>query len=844
MKRERCLVLLDGLDEWIGTGDHHNLPTLADVHSHCVLLITTRPWKITEAKILESQIDKLLQLDGVNNVFEMSRKILGCRKDCKDRQGLDKKQSEFKSYVRNNNFLNLLFSPMMLCLIVQMWAEGTELKGSKCEMYTFLLESLFKKAKSKKKKCPMPPFRCFTETEYIQHNIENLNRLAEAAFYLLFADRQAKALVFTNTELEAFKLGQLDQENFALNTGILSAKRQTSALRSPTSFSFIHKSIQEFLAAYHIACNTNLIDDVISGYLNRHKGAYLGISQVFIFLCGLKMSAANKLSGMMDEQNIGCFDPIFDPVLTKVILEGYREAVANHQKDIVLKLSNYEYHGNNIRDLHSIWTNNKSNVLSMIISVPDRESSSTRGESESHIEFDLSPCIKLTLLELYGKGILLSDCASTSKAEHLVGIVLKSADPSQCADPPPLLPFIEIISLFSLTCSSTCLRSLFGTLLTLNHAVTCDMSIYIEFEEGEEREIRAFLSKDLNNSVTIQTDDDNPYLLNALHGLNIKSLSLSNVSGCFVVRHEESLSQSLSSLTQLETLSIQVRRFDPGLWKALHGLNMKSLSLKMSDMLGGFDVVHGESPSQSLSSLTQLETLSIEVWYDSLGLWKALHGMYIKCLSLSWRNVKHEESLSQSLSSLTKLETLSIKVDVDSPGLWKALHGLNIKSFSLSVLWDCFTVEHEESSSQSLSSLTPLETLSIEVWYGSLGLWKVLHGLNIKCLSLSCWNVEHEKSMSQSLSSLTQLETLCIKVMSYSPGLWKALHGLNIKSLSLNVLWESPSGWNVKDVESLSQSLSSLILLETLNIKVKAYSPELWKALHGLNIKSLSIDHT
>ncbi|KAH3780462.1 hypothetical protein DPMN_158277 [Dreissena polymorpha] len=402
MKRERCLVLLDGLDEWTGTRDHHNLPTLADVHSHCVLLITTRPWKMTEAKILDSQICKLLQLDGVYEVFEASRKILGCRKDFKGRQDLDEKQSEFESYVRKFCLIEHLYSPMMLCLIVHAWTKGTELKGSLCEKYSLLLECLFKKANIETSEFQEPPYRCFTETQYIQPNIEHLNRLAEAAFYLLFSDTQS--LVFTINELKKFNLGQLDQENFARKSGILSATRKESALRSSSSFSFIHKSIQEFLAAYHIACNTNVIVDVISGYLSRHKDAYLDISQVFIFLCGLNMSAANKLSGMMDEHDVDC---LFSE-LENIILAGYREAVANQQKDILLKLSVYHLDfDNDMRDLHTIWTNNKSDVLSMEIYC-NRESSRTRGESASQIEFDLSSCNKLQSLKLDGNGILLS----------------------------------------------------------------------------------------------------------------------------------------------------------------------------------------------------------------------------------------------------------------------------------------------------------------------------------------------------------------------------------------------------------------------------------------------------
>ncbi|KAH3780481.1 hypothetical protein DPMN_158297 [Dreissena polymorpha] len=422
MKRERCLVLLDGLDEWTGTGDHHNLPTLADVHSLCVLLITTRPWKMTQAKILDSQICKLLQLDGVNNVFEVSRKILGCMKEFKGSQDLDQKQSEFESYVWNFDLLKHLYSPMMLCLIVYSWTKGTELKGSKCEIYSLLLESLFKKANTETSAFQEPPYRCFTGTQYIQPNIEQMNRLSKAAFYLLFSDTQEKSLVFSITELKKFNLGLLDQENFALKSGILSATRDASALRSSSSFSFIHKSIQEFLAACHIACNTNLIDDVISGYLNHHEGAYMDISQVFIFLCGLNMSAANKLSCMMDEHDVGCVQArIYG--LQYVVLAGYREAVANQQKDIVLKLSAYELTFDNdirnlhitwtnlyndIRDLHSIWTNNKSNVLSMRFDIPDKQSSPTICPSVSYVQFNLSSCIKLNYLVLNGNGILLS----------------------------------------------------------------------------------------------------------------------------------------------------------------------------------------------------------------------------------------------------------------------------------------------------------------------------------------------------------------------------------------------------------------------------------------------------
>ncbi|XP_052245612.1 uncharacterized protein LOC127854590 [Dreissena polymorpha] len=639
MKRERCLVLLDGLDEWTGTVGH-NLPTLAVSLSQCDMLITTRPWKMTQSKIPDSKIDTLLQLEGVNKPFDISKRLLACRGDYNEIKDLD-----FESYVFKNDLYKLLFSPMMLSLIVHSWAEGTELKGSRCEIYSLLLESLIKKVNSETSEFQQPPYRCFTATQYIQPNIENLNNIAEAAFYLLFSDTREKALVFTITELNKFNLGQIDQENFALKSGILSATRKASSLRSYSSFSFIHKSIQEFLAAYHIARNTNLIDDVISGYLNSHEDAYLDISQVFIFLCGLNMSAANTLSGTMDEHDVVKFDRRFQDI----ILTGHREAVANQQTDILLKLSRYtDVYDENIRDLHSIWTQNKSNVLKMRIHVLDRKNYA------SHIEFKLSSCINLKSLELDGNGILLSDSASSVITKHPVRIVLKGAGPPQCADSIPVLPSIEEIILRNVTCSSSCLLSLFSTLLTVNHEVFCCLQgIFIECQEGAKWKIRVLINKGLDMKFSITINDDSPYIWKVLHGLNIKTLCLSGDLRDLDVHHVE-WSRSLSSLTHLETLEIETTQVN--LFKALHGLNIKSLSIDQSHI----NVDYVDSCSQSLASLKHLETLSIKASNNINGLWKALHGLAIKRLIIEQGdlNMDDVESPSQSLSSLTQLEML------------------------------------------------------------------------------------------------------------------------------------------------------------------------------------------
>ncbi|XP_052223303.1 uncharacterized protein LOC127839143 [Dreissena polymorpha] len=159
----------------------------------------------------------------------------------------------------------------------------------------------------------------------------------------------------------------------------------------------------------------------------------------------------------------------------------------------------------------------------------------------------------------------------------------------------------------------------------------------------------------------------------------------------------------------------------------------------------------------------------LDIKNGSPGLWEALYGLNIKALRLRVLNVNHAACLSQSISSFKHME--SIELDDRSLGLLNALRGLNIKSLSLSGWFEGLNVHNVESLSQELSSLTHLETLSIDVHYASPILWKVLCGLNIKTLSLSGWfkglYVNHVESLSQQLSSLQRLETLSIYMRKY-----------------------------------------------------------------------------
>ncbi|KAH3853888.1 hypothetical protein DPMN_096423 [Dreissena polymorpha] len=256
--------------------------------------------------------------------------------------------------------------------------------------------------------------------------MEHIDVIAKAAFSFLFSSNKETSLVFNDINLSAH-LSETSKQ-FALDSGLLSKRKGKKC--TDQTLSFVHKTIQEFLTAFHIYRNGDVIGEVISGYLKRHDNSYRDISQMFIFLCGFNISAANKLSALMNDLDI---NSDYHRDFQKCILSGYKEAVANKNTPIVLHLSHFKFSRDNAGDLIKIWALNTSrarslyvdkNVVHVIIRTEDASSSlckapgpdslfsrdcagpSTRADQEevkssaSCMEFDLSSYHNLQRLVL------------------------------------------------------------------------------------------------------------------------------------------------------------------------------------------------------------------------------------------------------------------------------------------------------------------------------------------------------------------------------------------------------------------------------------------------------------
>ncbi|KAH3697995.1 hypothetical protein DPMN_085508 [Dreissena polymorpha] len=378
MKTSTCLVIQDGLDEWPG---EDALPSMAGIlQDHCIILTTSRPWKLADERIRNSQIDILLDLEGISDPKAFNEKVLRCLLD----ESTDLKEivKQFEDFFRNRNLQSIPVSPMLNTLIICTWVEGIadRLSGSSlCELYTTLLESLCKKANpciSHFNESEPLPVNCFSRSKYIKPNIQDINVISKAAFSLLFSNEREMSIVFNEIKLSEYLSD--NTQKFALKSGLLSIRKPTS--RIDNTCSFAHKSVQEFLAAFHISGNVDVIKCVISEYFKRHGNTFLDISQVFVFLCGLNITAANKLSKLMNlqaiaqgygsfyfgEQDFLCFTSSFQ----RCVFSGYKEAAANKNTPVQLHLShlNFDSFDNcNMEDFYHIWAMNVSRARSLSV---------------------------------------------------------------------------------------------------------------------------------------------------------------------------------------------------------------------------------------------------------------------------------------------------------------------------------------------------------------------------------------------------------------------------------------------------------------------------------------------
>ncbi|WAR29439.1 hypothetical protein MAR_003007, partial [Mya arenaria] len=252
---KNCVIIADGLDEWThpnvtncSCSDEHKVIPYLPPTIDATVLITSRPWRMSQQRVKDTKIDSFLEIEGTADIRLLIQKVLDCLNETVTE---NKSLLDFVKFVDRMELTRLLSVPIISMLLVCLWFEGMHDSFSLCDIYAYTIEMMFGRKDLPK---IIPQYssihfpRCFQRTEYIQKYYNILMEMAQLAFTTLFSNDKTSSLVFKKVNC---LVG--DHLLFVLKTGILQETKSASLIRKSSSYSFIHKTVQEFLAAIYMS---------------------------------------------------------------------------------------------------------------------------------------------------------------------------------------------------------------------------------------------------------------------------------------------------------------------------------------------------------------------------------------------------------------------------------------------------------------------------------------------------------------------------------------------------------------------------------------------------------------
>ncbi|XP_052785418.1 uncharacterized protein LOC128221045 isoform X1 [Mya arenaria] len=347
LSNSKCVIIADGLDEWTHPNEtkcrcseeDKVLPYLAPTIDATVM-ITSRPWRMSQQRVKDTNIDTYLEIERTADIKLLIQKILNILNET-----VEEKRTllDLIKFVDRMDVTRLLFIPIIAMLLVYLWFEGMHESFSVCDIYGYTIEMMFGR-----KALPVPLVsqknvlfpRCFQYTENVHKYYSIVMEIAQLAFTTLFSSDRTSSLVFKKVDI-------LPPVNlmFLLKSGILQETKAASLIRKTSNYSFIHKSVQEFLAAVYISYHPEEFYRVLTSFYEKN-GDLLDISQVFMFMCGLNIELANEMSAIMSNSIRNDYEFLTNIIgnhIQNLMVSGYKEAKASEQVGIQLSLFDYCY---------------------------------------------------------------------------------------------------------------------------------------------------------------------------------------------------------------------------------------------------------------------------------------------------------------------------------------------------------------------------------------------------------------------------------------------------------------------------------------------------------------------
>ncbi|XP_060600160.1 uncharacterized protein LOC132753683 [Ruditapes philippinarum] len=305
---EKCLVILDGLDEWTHPdNDCTRVPKIIPhryAREKCVILTTTRPWKFEMSNL--SQIVETVELVKLNkeNARQFkcnAMKLLNV--NLQDGE-LQNEVCRFEEAISDHDIEDMESTPLLLLYLICLWIAKIPIGNSAVELYTgiiqlllFRTEKLHRKFHSSCETSPSNVPECFRKHKHFCSYYTFLLTIGKLAFYTLFSKKKEHTLVFDRNVAKEY-INQEDLKSSCLS-GILSESKVKTLVSESSKISFSHKTVQEYFSALFISFqNTNEVQKIILEECNCLQNI-LDMSKVFVFISGMNPTLMSTISSVL-----------------------------------------------------------------------------------------------------------------------------------------------------------------------------------------------------------------------------------------------------------------------------------------------------------------------------------------------------------------------------------------------------------------------------------------------------------------------------------------------------------------------------------------------------------------
>ena len=267
--QEKVLLILDGYDEYSGdkSSPIHQIWRGSQLRDCCVM-ITTRPVKEDELRVPSHAQFELNGFDSWEQKKQFASKILPDEEDVK---GL-------LEYLRKHDLEEMAEIPLLLLMLCLLWKKKKpQLPTSRAEIYVEFIQTLLDHMAIKDSD------NVATDKSIDEYQ-EELSKIGKLAFDALLED-------CLNFNFSKFPPGDLFEK--LIHVGFFQVSKR-SALNREKIVYFLHKSVQEFLAAWFIVqemkVKKNETVTCLSGMDTFEKSKKM--DEVLKFVCELSSDAA------------------------------------------------------------------------------------------------------------------------------------------------------------------------------------------------------------------------------------------------------------------------------------------------------------------------------------------------------------------------------------------------------------------------------------------------------------------------------------------------------------------------------------------------------------------------